>query len=59
MTLRVYAKVLLQVWSYDFSGMTVFTKKQRRRMVKYFKPQDYLDCDDIITLVYTQRYVYI
>ena len=34
MTLRIPAKVLLHVWSYDFYDMTLCTGKQRRHMIK-------------------------
>ena len=34
MTLRIPAKVLLHVWSYDFYDMTLSTGKQRRHMIK-------------------------
>ena len=33
MTLRILAKVLLHVWSYDFYDMTLSTGKQRRHMI--------------------------
>ena len=33
MTLRIPAKVLLHVWSYDFYDMTLSTGKQRRHMI--------------------------
>ena len=33
MTLRIPAKVLLHVWSYDFYDMTLSTRKQRRHMI--------------------------
>ena len=33
MTLRIPAKVLLHVWSYDFYNMTLSTGKQRRHMI--------------------------
>ena len=33
MTLRMPAKVLLHVWSYDFYDMTLSTGKQRRHMI--------------------------
>ena len=36
MTLRIPAKVLLHVWSYDFYDMTLSTGKQRRHMIKRF-----------------------
>ena len=35
MTLRIPAKVLLHVCSYDFYDMTLSTGKQRRHMIKY------------------------
>ena len=35
MTLRVRAKVLLHVWSYDFYDMTLSTEKQRRHVIKW------------------------
>ena len=35
MTLRIPAKVLLHVCSYDFYGMTLSTGKQRRHMINY------------------------
>ena len=35
MTLRIPAKVLLHVWSYDFYDMTLSTGKQRRHMIKH------------------------
>ena len=34
MTLRIPAKVLIQVWSYNFYDMTLSTGKQRRHMIK-------------------------
>ena len=34
MTLRVRAKVLLHVWSYDFYDMTLSTEEQRRHVMK-------------------------
>ena len=34
MTLRIPAKVLLHVWSYDFYAMTLSTGKQRRHMIR-------------------------
>ena len=34
MALRIPAKVLLHVWSYDFYEMTLSTGKQRRHMIK-------------------------
>ena len=37
MTLRIPAKVLLHVWSYDFYDMTLSTGKQRRHMINTFK----------------------
>ena len=33
MKLRVRAKVLLHVWSYDFYGMTLSTELQRRHVI--------------------------
>ena len=33
MTLRIPAKVLLHVWSYDFYDMKLSTAKQRRHMI--------------------------
>ena len=33
MTLRIPAKLLLHVWSYDFYDMTLSTGKQRRHMI--------------------------
>ena len=33
MTLRIRAKVLLHVWSYDFYDMTLSTEKQRRHII--------------------------
>ena len=36
MTLRIPAKVLLHVWSYDFYDMTLSTGKQRRHMIIVF-----------------------
>ena len=36
MTLRIPAKVLLHVWSYDFYDMTLSTRKQRRHMINMF-----------------------
>ena len=38
MTLRIPAKVLLHVWSYDFYDMTLSTGKQRRHMIKRNMP---------------------
>ena len=34
MTLRIPAKVLIHVWSYDLYDMTLSTGKQRRHMIK-------------------------
>ena len=34
MTLRIPAKVLIHVWSYDFYDMTLSTGKQQRHMIK-------------------------
>ena len=34
MTLRIPAKVLIHVWSYDFYDMTLSTGKQRRHIIK-------------------------
>ena len=34
MTLRIPAKVLIHVWSYDFYDLTLSTGKQRRHMIK-------------------------
>ena len=39
MTLRIPAKVLLHVWSYDFYEMTLSTGKQRRHMINGFTPK--------------------
>ena len=36
MTLRIPAKVLLHVWSYDFYDLTLSTGKQRRHMINLF-----------------------
>ena len=36
MTLRLRAKVLLHVWSYDFYNTTFSTGKQRRHMINNF-----------------------
>ena len=36
MTLRIPAKVLLHVWSYDFYDMTLSTGNQRRHMISTF-----------------------
>ena len=36
MTLRIPAKVLLHVWSYDFYDMTLSTGKQRRHLRNEF-----------------------
>ena len=33
MTLRIPAKVLIHVWSYDFYDMKLSTGKQRRHMI--------------------------
>ena len=33
MTLRIPAKVLIHVWSYDFYDMTLSTGKQQRHMI--------------------------
>ena len=33
MMLRIPAKVLIHVWSYDFYDMTLSTGKQRRQMI--------------------------
>ena len=37
MTLRIPAKELLHMWSYDFYDMTLSTGKQRRHMIKIIK----------------------
>ena len=37
MTLRIPAKVLIHVWSYDFYYMTLSTGKQRRHMINIYK----------------------
>ena len=37
MTLRIPAKVLTHVWSYDFYKMTLSTGKQQRHMIKVTK----------------------
>ena len=42
MTLRIPAKVLLHVWSYDFYDMTLSTGKQRRHMIKNLMMKTYL-----------------
>ena len=45
MTLRIPAKVLIHVWSYDFYDMTLSTGKQRRHMTIrniYRKPSEQL-----------------
>ena len=39
MTLRIPAKVLIHVWSYDFYDMTLSTGKQRRHMINCFKKE--------------------
>ena len=46
MTLRIPAKVLLHVWSYDFYDMTLSTGKQRRHMINTNKliNNDYYRC---------------
>ena len=36
MTLRIPAKVLIHVWSYDFYDKTLSTGKQRRHMINEF-----------------------
>ena len=36
MSLRIPAKVLIHVWSYDFYDMTLSTGKQRRHMIKRY-----------------------
>ena len=36
MTLRIPAKVLIHVWSYDFYDMTLATRKQRGHMINTF-----------------------
>ena len=36
MTLRIPAKVLIHVWSYDFYDMTLSTGKQRRHMINRY-----------------------
>ena len=49
MTLRIPAKVLLHVWSYDFYDMTLSTGKQRRHMIKYNtirQPSDIKRCNE-------------
>ena len=58
MTLRIPAKVLIHVWSYDFYDMTLSTGKQRRHMINVNKNCDgyssgtlvistYVGCPDI------------
>ena len=45
MTLRIPAKVLIHVWSYDFYDMTLSTGKQRRHMINFVKYESkYLLC---------------
>ena len=39
MMLRIPAKVLLHVWSYDFYDMTLSTGKQGRHMINHFIQQ--------------------
>ena len=39
MTLRIPAKALIQVWSYDFYDMTLSTGKQRRHIIKLNRVQ--------------------
>ena len=39
MTLRIPAKVLIHVWSYDFYDMTLSTGKQRRHMINKYWSQ--------------------
>ena len=41
MTLRIPAKVLIHVWSYDFYDMTLSTGKQQRHMIKIEPQQKY------------------
>ena len=43
MTLRIPAKVLIHVWSYDFYDMTLSTGKQRRHMIKGYTFFSYFD----------------
>ena len=43
MTLRIPAKVVIHVWSYDFYDMTLPTGKQRRHMINLFTITDNFD----------------
>ena len=43
MTLRIPAKVLIHVWSYDFYDMTLSTGKQPRHMINMDVESDLLD----------------
>ena len=40
MTLRIPAKVLIHMWSYDFYDMTLSTGKQLRHMIKSVLPTE-------------------
>ena len=47
MTLRIPAKVLLHVWSYDFYDITLSTGKQRRHMINDFKNDKFSFCKSL------------
>ena len=42
--LRIPAKVLIHVWSYDFYDMTLPTGKQQRHMIKQVLPESSNPC---------------
>ena len=54
MTLRIPAKVLLHVWSYDFYDMTLSTGKQQRHMIKAHNIDKCLKSDTYLS----QRHCY-
>ena len=57
MTLRIPAKVLLHVWSYDFYDMTLSTGKQRRHMIKLYSASCSLqDMGEILGLLQSGSY---
>ena len=43
MTLRIPAKVLIHVWSYDFYDMRLSTGKLQRHMIKSYYFRGYLE----------------
>ena len=54
MTLRIHAKVLLHVWSYDFYDMTLSTEQQRRHMINRNPHQESLLMYHEVTIFFPQ-----